>query len=130
VVAIALQSPPGAPRTRVWTGDPARRGATSFEVRRRRRHVAAAAVAGVASVVWTLGGAAGWLGSGPLAAPEPHGVRLIPVVEVFHVVQPGDTVWSIARSFQTHGEIRPLVDRLEAQTHGQALQVGDRIALP
>jgi len=47
-----------------------------------------------------------------------------------HVVQPGDTFWSIARALQPTGDVRPLVDRLVSAHGGGPLQVGDRIALP
>jgi hypothetical protein len=80
-------------------------------------------------VVWTLWAGVGGLGGGPLTAPGPDPSRAVPVVAVIHVVQPGDTVWGIARSFQPGGEIRPLVDRIETELHGQPLQVGDRLVL-
>ena len=109
----------------------ARRPACSPRVRRRRRRLAAAVVTAVAAiVVWTLVGVAGWPGSGPLAAPGSVPARLAPAAAVVYIVQPGDTVWSIARSFQPRGEVRPLVDRLQAQVGGRSLQVGDRIVLP
>ena len=107
------------------------RRAISPHVRRRRCQVAAVVVVSLlALLAWALWGAVGWLGSGPLAAPESVPARPVAVASVSYVVQPGDTLWSIARSFQAKGEIRPLVDRLAAQTHGRPLQVGDRIALP
>ncbi len=46
-----------------------------------------------------------------------------------HVVQPGDTVWSIARSLHPHGDIRIVVDRLEARLGGATLQPGQRVQL-
>jgi hypothetical protein len=110
---------PGVPRPGV-----------SARVARRRRHVAfAVLLLLVASAVWALGGLLGWLGSGPLAAPGPDPSVAVPAAAVVHVVQPGETVWSIARSAQPHGEIRPLVDRLERELRGRALQVGDRLVL-
>lgn len=45
------------------------------------------------------------------------------------VVQPGDTLWSIARRLQPSGDVRPMVDRLAA-TYGTAiLQPGDRLVV-
>ncbi len=46
-----------------------------------------------------------------------------------YVVRPGDSFWSIARSVQSQGDLRPLVaDLIEA--HGSSsLQVGDRVEL-
>jgi hypothetical protein len=108
---------------------PARRPAVSPRVARRRRHVAAVvALLLVASAVWALGGLLGWLGSGPLAAPGPD-PTVVPATTVVHVVQPGETVWSIARAAQPQGEIRPFVDRLERELGGRPLQVGDRLLL-
>ena len=103
----------------------------SARVARRRRQVAVVvALLLVASAVWALGGLLGWLGSGPLAAPGPDPSRAIPVSAQTYVVQPGDTLWSIARSLQPNGEIRPLVDRLAAQEHGGTLRAGDVLTLP
>jgi hypothetical protein len=47
-----------------------------------------------------------------------------------YLVRPGDSFWSIARSVQSQGDLRPLVaDLIEA--HGSnVLQVGDLVVLP
>ena len=47
-----------------------------------------------------------------------------------YLVRSGDSFWSIARSVQSQGDLRPLVaDLIEA--HGSnALQVGDVLELP
>jgi hypothetical protein len=94
-------------------------------VYRRRRLVAATLTLSV-----LLGGrvVADLAGSGPLAASEP--AQPVLIGEQVHIVQPGDTLWTIARSLQPTGDIRRLVDVLAAQRHGAALQVGERIALP
>jgi LysM domain-containing protein len=70
------------------------------------------------------------LGGGPpLTSPEaPLASR--PVAARVHVVQPGDTLWSIARSLHPQGDVRDLVDRLAATRGRDALQVGERIVLP
>jgi hypothetical protein len=52
------------------------------------------------------------------------------VAATVHVVQPGDTLWTIARAFQPTGDIRPLVAALAEQTHGGALEPGQRVFLP
>jgi hypothetical protein len=44
-------------------------------------------------------------------------------------VQPGDTVWTIARAVQSDGDVRPLVDELIAD-HPAPLQPGDRLLVP
>ena len=136
MAAIAYPAGPGrtyrpvARPGRIDAPAPARRR-PSARVLRRRRQLAAAVIALVfaAGAVWALGGVTGSLGSSPLAAPGAGPSALTPVAAEVYVVQPGDTVWSIARSVQPTGEIRPLVDRLEHELHGQPLQVGDRLAL-
>ena len=72
----------------------------------------------------------GVLGGRPLTPSEaPAGRDLRPVAAQSYVVQPGDTLWSLARRIQTSGDIRPLVDRLAARHGGTALQPGDRVVL-
>jgi hypothetical protein len=46
-----------------------------------------------------------------------------------YVVQPGDTLWSIARRLRPHGDVRPLVDQLESRAGGAALVPGQRLRL-
>jgi LysM domain len=47
-----------------------------------------------------------------------------------YVVRPGDSFWSIARSVQSSGDLRPLVADL-IDSHGtNVLQVGDRVTIP
>ncbi len=70
----------------------------------------------------------GMLGSGPLSASQPASPVL--VSERVHVVQPGDTLWSIARSLEPEGDVRRVVHELASQRKGAALRVGERIALP
>jgi nucleoid-associated protein YgaU len=50
---------------------------------------------------------------------------------VSYTVQPGDTLWVIARRIEPTGDPRPLVDRLIAANHlTGSLQVGQSIDLP
>ena len=108
------------------------RADTSLSVFWRRRLVALVAAA---VVVWlavaTLSGvttALRGLGSRPPTTPELAGAGQ-PLSPTVHVVQPGDTLWSIARSLHPGGDIRPIVDRLAA-LHGQGpLLVGERLVL-
>jgi nucleoid-associated protein YgaU len=44
-----------------------------------------------------------------------------------YVVQPGDTLWTIARSLHPHGDIRPVVDALERRAGGADLVPGQRV---
>jgi hypothetical protein len=91
-----------------------------------------AALLAVTAVLWlaatAIGGVATALsGSGgrPLTTPGSAGAGQA----VVHVVQPGETFWSIARRLQPTGDIRPLVDKLAAAHGPGLLQAGDRIAL-
>ncbi len=70
-------------------------------------------------------------GGGPLtAAGQPvsqFNVRL--ATDVRMIVQPGDTLWTLARRAQPTGDVRPLVQSLEAQRHGRMLMVGEHITV-
>ena len=97
---------------------PARPAAAVY---RRRRLVAAALVlllvVALANLAMTLLGA----DAGPA---EPR-----PVAEVSVLVEPGDTVWSIAESLARGGDVRPVVDAIVDANGGAALEVGDRLVL-
>lgn len=43
------------------------------------------------------------------------------------VVQPGDSLWTIARSLQPRGDVRPLVDRLVERAGGVTVVPGQRL---
>ncbi|MEZ5141250.1 MAG: LysM peptidoglycan-binding domain-containing protein [Acidimicrobiales bacterium] len=61
------------------------------------------------------------------AAPVP--VAPVPVVARRYVVQPGDTLWGIARSLQPAGDVRSLVDELARRLEGRTLQPGMQLSL-
>lgn len=67
------------------------------------------------------------LASGVLAGDEPALVR--PVAEVSVVVEPGDTVWSIATDLAAGGDTRPIVDAIAEANGGAALEAGQRLVL-
>lgn len=46
-----------------------------------------------------------------------------------HVVEPGDTLWSIARELDPSADVRLVVDRLAELNGGAPLQVGQRLQL-
>ena len=101
----------------------------------RRRRLAALAVlcAVVAVTVVGLQALLGRFGGGPLTTTGRPGAAapvLRPASVDVHVVQPGETLGSIARSLSRGADPRPIVDRLVAQRHGRPLQVGERILLP
>lgn len=100
----------------------------------RRRHPVAGLLFVILLVVAWLwaGGVLG--GPGGVAAPLTRGgspgTGLVPVASTSYLVQPGDTLWSMARSLQPSGDLRPLVDRLARHTAGGPLRAGQRIPLP
>jgi hypothetical protein len=92
----------------------------------RRR---AAAVVLAAVLVTGVRAVPAWLRSGPLSAPGSPAPATQPIASTTYVVQAGDTVWAIARRIQPTGDVRPLVDRLQAQLHGGLLVPGARLHL-
>lgn len=99
----------------------------------RRGHPVAGTLVGVLLVAaWLL--ASGALGGASPARSESAGGAptgtAVPVASTSYVVQPGDTLWSVARTLRPNGDLRPLVDHLGRHTGGRPLQVGQRIALP
>jgi hypothetical protein len=102
-----------------------------------------------AGVVLSLFVVAAWLGPRVLSGvPLPAAERPMPDVQQsapanapvlrlasatagrVHVVAPGETFWSIARSLRPNGDPRPLVDHLVAAHGPGALRVGETIVLP
>jgi hypothetical protein len=104
-----------------------RRRQTELAVMRRR----AVAVGVVVALLLALGVLLGRGGGEPRALPS-HGssASALPVAERAYVVQPGDTLWHIARVLQPDGDVRPLVAELERARLGAPLRVGERITLP
>ena len=112
-----------APPVPVAVARPALRPLSPSTYRRRRALVAGAVVVVSALATVVLGA----LGGGSLTAPE----RPLPVNSGrVYVVQPGDTLWSIAREVEPTGDLRPVVDRLVAEHGGATLVVGEPIRLP
>ena len=85
---------------------------------KRRRAVVVLAV----GMVLLAGKAGGALGGSPLAAPERR-----PATVVRIVVQPGDSLWSIASRLQPGQDPRRLVDQLSAARGGTRLVPGEVI---
>lgn len=90
-----------------------------------------------AALVLALATMAGRLRSVPHAASEPRslarGGRVLQtqlLARQVHIVQPGDTLWSIARAMHPAGDVRALVQQLADTRHGAPLQVAERIELP
>ena len=93
---------------------------------RRRRLVVLLVIAGLVLALATM---ASRLGREPHVASEPASQRVQLVSTEAHVVQPGDTLWTIARRAQPVGDVRPLVQYL-AHRYGADLNVGDKIEVP
>lgn len=66
--------------------------------------------------------------NGPLQ-PASSQSSVVDTIEIY-VVQPGDTLWSIATAVSVEGEdIRPLVAHLKSVAGGASLDVGQRIII-
>lgn len=86
--------------------------------------VATAAVI-VAAFVGLGGDAAA---NGPLQ-PASDQSAIVDTIEIY-IVQPGDTLWSIATGVSAEGEdVRPIIDHLKSVAGGSALDVGQRIVI-
>ena len=90
------------------------------------RLLASVAPAGDATLVTNAAAAAPVTVHSPLAygssgTPVPAGAT--------YVVQPGDTVWSIAEQLAPNGDVRGMVDRLVDLNGGAALEVGQHLLL-
>ena len=91
----------------------------------RRAAVLLAALLLIAGVGLVLRAAGGSITHEPPAAPANP---LPPTAD--YVVQPGDTVWSVARRLQPDGDVRPVVDRIVAARGGGAhVGVGEVIRM-
>ena len=108
---------------------PLRRRRPSRAVYRRRRLLALFLIVGV---VLLARATFGWLGGGPLTASEPisSGSRPAPTAGATYVVQPGDSLWTLARRIQPEGDVRDLVNRLAAARDGAPLSAGERVRMP
>jgi hypothetical protein len=104
---------------------PVRRRRSRAVYRRRRALALLVLVGGL--VLGTLG-----LGGGPLTASEPAARPVLVAASNggTYVVQPGDTLWALARRMQPTGDIRPLVHELSQARRGVPLRAGERITLP
>lgn len=135
MVAVAQQGHRGRPRhlRLVIDGydEAARRRRERELAILRRRLVAVALVVGLlVSLGLALGRAGSTRSAGVGAVPGSAGVAAIPIAQAEYVVQPGDTLWKIARALQPEGDVRPLVYELGKARNGAPLRAGERITLP
>jgi hypothetical protein len=91
---------------------------------KRRRAVIAAGVAGaIATVIYGVGRFVESTDTAPAGTP---GDRTCPTV----VVEPGDTLWGIARKQSPNGDPRPIVSGMVEKRGTSVLYPGDRVELP
>ena len=101
----------------------ARRGHRPSAATYWRRRVVAVALGLAALAMAGKAGAA--LGGSPLAVPERR-----PAAASQSVVQPGDSLWSIAARLEPGHDPRPAVDALAAARGGAPLVPGEVVTLP
>jgi LysM domain len=97
--------------------------------RRRRLVVAAGLVAVVFAAALGLRAVLAGPGGGSLSTAGSSGAP-IPAAAHIHVVQQGETLWSIALASAHGGDPRPMVDQLQQQLGGHALWVGQHLLVP
>ena len=117
---------PGRPQLRVLEGGRAPSRLAQQAIYRRRR-VVAAVVAVVLVVALTLlasAGVARLAGGGPSAAGGPSSS------DATVVVQPGDTLWSIAAEVAPRTDVRVTVDRLIALNGSSPIVPGQELVVP
>jgi hypothetical protein len=79
----------------------------------------------VMAMAWSI---AGWV-AGPGSGIDPVGAGTTPEAQTIVVVQPGDTLWSIAAELEPDGDLRATVDRLADRNGGSTLTVGQRLVV-
>jgi len=128
------------PRDRAGVGRPVPKGTETIERRRRRPPIPAArrravirrrVTAVLLAVGLVLALRALLLpGGDPLGVPGRATPAAAEAGSRVYTVEPGDTLWSIARRLRPGDDPRPMVDELAAQVHGGSLQAGQRLVLP
>lgn len=98
-------------------------------VRRRRLALLVVAVVAVSAVAWGAQALRGFTSIGSSSQPQPVEVRSVPVADQQYVVQPGDTLWSIANEIAPDDDPRIVVDALRESNGGPELEVGTRLVL-
>ena len=143
-MAHAMTAIPAGATRRVALGPsaPVRVAPTVRTLRRRRLMVLLAAVTTAVLLVLAASRAAATFRDVPASVPERRPVPALAAAAAGsaataanraasgYVVQPGDTLWSIARRLQPDGDVRPLVDQLVDLNGGTDLAVGQRLPVP
>ena len=118
------REPAGRPRTRQA---PVRRSLPDRATRVRRRRLAAIALAALLAVAGVTAGRVLWSAAVGSSPAEPIGSA--PITGEVYVVQPGDTLWSIAQRIAPGEDPRPIVAALEARNGDVELTPGDRLVV-
>ena len=90
----------------------------------RRRAVVAVMVVALLFVMARAGAA---LGDSP-SIPERHPAHLVSNTSATTVVQPGDSLWTVAQRLAPDSDPRPVVDALSGARHGTDLTPGETIS--
>jgi hypothetical protein len=88
----------------------------------RRRIIAASLGLGIVLTAAHAGLALGGSTTTPGRSPHPQTVNVL--------VQPGDSLWSIAQRVAPHSDLRPIVDELAAKLGSSDLVAGQSISVP
>ncbi|MGA2520805.1 MAG: LysM domain-containing protein [Acidimicrobiales bacterium] len=125
-----LSIPEPEPRCRPARPTPAacgtRRSGASAAVRRRRVVLGTVAAGLLAALALPWSGAGGHSLATPGSALAGDPVT----AHAAYVVQPGDTLWSIAVRLDPTGDPRPVVAQLAAEVGGDSVVPGERVVLP
>lgn len=130
-VAPVAPAPAAAPHLRLVLGGahPARRRRRLDAAVYRRRRVFVLAVALTLVALLSAAGSALLAAVAPAPVPIEAGSSGRPGPATY-VVQPGDTLWSVARQLQPTGDVRPLVHHLAGANGGTLLRPGDELPVP
>jgi nucleoid-associated protein YgaU len=110
---------------------PSRPAPTVRTYRRRRLAVLLATTAAVLLAPVAASRAVAAFRDVPASVPERRPAPATPsAARIGYLVQPGDTLWSIARKLQPEGDVRALVHQLVDANGGADLDVGQRLVLP
>ncbi|HEY3142902.1 MAG TPA: LysM domain-containing protein [Acidimicrobiales bacterium] len=110
-----------APRPQQWRRLPTR----ATRIRRRRLAVLMLLAGLIVGSVALVNAMAHGAGAPPVIPETDPG----PITGDIYVVQPGDSLWSIAQRLAPGEDPRPIVDELRKRNGGIDLDVGDRVSV-
>jgi len=116
--------PASRPRTRPA---PVRRSLPDRATRVRRRRLAAIGLAAVLTFGGVTVGRVVW--SAAVGTSPAQTIDVTPITGDVYVVQPGDTLWSIAERIAPGEDPRPVVAALRASNGDVDLEPGDRLVV-